>query len=244
MLRDLLHACRAIGRMRATAAVIVLSLGIGVAVNVVVFSWLRTMIAKPIAGVRDAGSFYLVEPRTDAGLYPGASWPDYRRPRAPGDLAAGTGRLPHGAAVHRRRRPGRARQRPVGVRQLLRGAGTPPCARPVTATRGRVAAGGRGGRGHLVRPVAHALRAIGGGAGPAAARQRRQPDHRRRGAARLQGHDPDAELRRLGAGDDGAAAGVGQPGADRPVEPRLHRVRPDRRAAQRAARPPPTLPRR
>lgn len=75
---DLRHAARTIGRMPALAAVIVLSLGSGIGVNTVVFSWIQARVFKPIPGVRGASEFHLVESKTDHGLYPGVSWPEYR----------------------------------------------------------------------------------------------------------------------------------------------------------------------
>jgi putative ABC transport system permease protein len=78
MKRDLLYACRTIVRMPALAVIVVFSLGIGIGVNTVVFSWMQSVLFRPIAGVRHAGDFHLVEPRTDAGIYPGASWLEYR----------------------------------------------------------------------------------------------------------------------------------------------------------------------
>ena len=43
-----------------------------------VFSWIEAVIFKPIPGVRDAGAFHLIEPRTDTGIYVGSSWLEYR----------------------------------------------------------------------------------------------------------------------------------------------------------------------
>lgn len=75
---DLRHALRSIARMPALSAVVVLSLGAGIGVNTVVFSWIQARVLKPIPGVRGGSEFHLVEARTDAGLYPGVSWPEYR----------------------------------------------------------------------------------------------------------------------------------------------------------------------
>lgn len=60
------------------AAVIVVSLGIGVGVNTVVFSWIQALTLRPLPGVSNASRFHLIEPVTDASLRPGASWPEYR----------------------------------------------------------------------------------------------------------------------------------------------------------------------
>src|SRR3954463_14118029 len=76
--RDLRYAMRALARMPAVAAVIVASLGVGIGANAVVFSWIQAVVFSPIPGVRDASGFQLVEAKTEAGMYPGASWPEYR----------------------------------------------------------------------------------------------------------------------------------------------------------------------
>ncbi len=78
MIRDLRHAWRAIVRMPVVSAVVVASLAIGVAANTIVFSWIEAVVIRPIPGVRDAAAFHFIEPRTETGIYPGTSWPEYR----------------------------------------------------------------------------------------------------------------------------------------------------------------------
>ena len=72
------HALRTIGRMPGLAAVVILSLGVGIGVNTAVFSWIQAILLKPIPGVDDSGSFYHLEPKSDTGTYPGMSWAEYR----------------------------------------------------------------------------------------------------------------------------------------------------------------------
>jgi len=67
-----------IARMPGLAAVIVASLGVGIGVNVVIFSWIQAVVVQPIPGVARAASFHLVEPRNEAGMNPGTSWLEYR----------------------------------------------------------------------------------------------------------------------------------------------------------------------
>jgi hypothetical protein len=67
---DLRHAWRSIVRMPVLATVVVVSLGVGIGVNTVVFSWIRAAVLRPLPGVRDAGGFHLVEPRAETGSYP------------------------------------------------------------------------------------------------------------------------------------------------------------------------------
>ena len=72
------HSLRTLGRMRGVAAVVILSLGVGIGVNTTVFSWIQAILLKPIPGVDDSGSFYHVEPKSDTGSYPGMSWAEYQ----------------------------------------------------------------------------------------------------------------------------------------------------------------------
>jgi predicted permease len=75
---DLRHAWRAILKMPVLAAVVVISVGVGIGVNTAVFSWLQAVVLRPLPGVSGASQFYLVEPRADTGSYPGVSWLEYR----------------------------------------------------------------------------------------------------------------------------------------------------------------------
>src|SRR4051812_39357298 len=78
MLRDLRHACRAILRMPAIAAVVVGSLGVGIGANTIVFSWIQAVVISPVAGVRNASALDLIEPKNETGMYVGTSWLEYR----------------------------------------------------------------------------------------------------------------------------------------------------------------------
>jgi macrolide transport system ATP-binding/permease protein len=77
VLLDLRYALRAMARMPLLAAVTVLSLGAGIGVNTVVFTWIEAVVLKPIPGVADASAYYLIEPRTGNDLFPGMSWLEY-----------------------------------------------------------------------------------------------------------------------------------------------------------------------
>src|SRR6185312_3944039 len=78
MIRDLRHALRTIRRTPVLSAVVVLSLGIGIGVNTVVFAWLQGTIVNPLPGVAASGRLHLVEPRAENDSYPGMSWLEYR----------------------------------------------------------------------------------------------------------------------------------------------------------------------
>jgi predicted permease len=82
LVRDVRHATRSIARMPLLAAVVVVSLGAGIGVNTVVFSWIQARVLKPLPGVAGSADFYWVESRTEAGVYPGVSWLEYDDLRA------------------------------------------------------------------------------------------------------------------------------------------------------------------
>ena len=72
------YALRSIARMPALAAVVIGSLAVGIGANGVVFSWIQAVLFNPIDGAPRAAALYLVEPKSDSGLYPGVSWLEYR----------------------------------------------------------------------------------------------------------------------------------------------------------------------
>ena len=77
-IRDLRHASRMILRMPALAAVVIGSLGVGIGANTIVFSWIQSVVLNPIAGAPRASGFHLIEAKSDAGMYVGSSWLEYR----------------------------------------------------------------------------------------------------------------------------------------------------------------------
>src|SRR5260370_17730382 len=77
LLGDLRNAGRTIRRIPGLAAVIVVSLAIGIGANTTIFSWIQMILFQPMPSVSGAASFLLVELRTETGGYPRASWPEY-----------------------------------------------------------------------------------------------------------------------------------------------------------------------
>src|SRR5580765_1592877 len=77
LVRDFRHSVRTLTRAPVFAAVVVLSLGVGIGVNTAIFSWVQALVLQPIPGASTAASFELVEARTDTGGYPGQSWLEY-----------------------------------------------------------------------------------------------------------------------------------------------------------------------
>jgi len=78
LLGDLRNAARAIRRMPGLAAVIIVSLAIGIGVNTTILSWIQMILLQPLPGVSGASNFLLLEPRMETSGYPGASWLEYR----------------------------------------------------------------------------------------------------------------------------------------------------------------------
>jgi len=78
LLGDLRNAGRSIRRMPGLAAVIIISLAIGIGVNTTIFSWIQLILFQPMPAVSGASKFLLVEPHSETGGYPGASWLEYR----------------------------------------------------------------------------------------------------------------------------------------------------------------------
>jgi predicted permease len=76
-IRDVAYACRSLLRMKTLAVVVIASLGIGIGVNTAVFSWIQMLVFQPLPGVKNASSFYLVQPKSEVGSYPDSSWPEY-----------------------------------------------------------------------------------------------------------------------------------------------------------------------
>jgi predicted permease len=76
--REIAHACRGIVRTPVMSIVVVVSLACGIGINTVVFSWIQARVLQPVPGVRGSGRLQLIEPRNDAGIYPGTSWLEYR----------------------------------------------------------------------------------------------------------------------------------------------------------------------
>ena len=76
-LDDLRHAVRGVTGMPLVAAVIVVSLAVGIGVNTVVFSWVQALVLRPLPGVSAASEMHLIEARTETGGRPGSSWPEF-----------------------------------------------------------------------------------------------------------------------------------------------------------------------
>ncbi len=76
--RDVKHALRTVRKAPGFAAVVVLSLGVGIGLNTAVFTWIQSRVISPVSGVENSGALTLVEPRGENGAYPGTSWPEFR----------------------------------------------------------------------------------------------------------------------------------------------------------------------
>jgi predicted permease len=86
LVSDLRSAGRSIRHTPWVAAVVVLSVGVGIGANTVVFSWLESFTLRPLPGVERAHEFHFVEPLSGSGAHPGSSWLEYRDLRARLDM--------------------------------------------------------------------------------------------------------------------------------------------------------------
>jgi predicted permease len=78
LIRDVRHSARMIRRMPGLSAVVIGSLGIGIGVNIAVFSWIQAIGFRPLPGVADATRFQVIELLTGDGHSTSSSWPEYR----------------------------------------------------------------------------------------------------------------------------------------------------------------------
>ncbi len=78
MKADLRYAARAIARTPLVAAVVIGSLAIGIGANAVVFSWMESIVFRPVPAAADSGALCSIEPRRERDTYIGASWLEYR----------------------------------------------------------------------------------------------------------------------------------------------------------------------
>ena len=115
--------------MPGLAAVVILSLGVGIGVNTAVFSWIQAIVLKPIPGVDDSAQLLSRRAEGRHRHLSGHVVGRVPRPQAAAAVDRRAGRVSHGAAQRRRSRPHRAHVRAAGVGQFLR--------------RARTAAGGR-----------------------------------------------------------------------------------------------------
>jgi putative ABC transport system permease protein len=78
MIQEIRYALRTLLATPTVSAVVIASLAVGIGANTVVFSWIQGAVIRPLPGVAGAASLYSVEPRSETGNYPGASWPEFR----------------------------------------------------------------------------------------------------------------------------------------------------------------------
>ena len=220
--------------MPVLATVVVLSLGVGIGVNVVIFSWIQAVVFQPIPGVAGAASFNLVEPRTETGMNPGTSWLEYRDLRErlhtfrdllafrmtalyvgePGQVERAYGLLVSGnyfSALGLRPAFGRF-FRPDEVAQP----------------------GGGAGCRDLARVLAESLCRRAGSCGPGGSREQPGPDDRRRRSAGIPGHGAPPQVRSVAARDDGAGAAQRIARAGPAERARVHRHGPPSPGTTRA----------
>ena len=237
LLDDVRHAGRAVLGMPLLASVVILSLAVGIGVNAIVFSWVQALVWQPLPGVRAASDVVLIEPRTETGARPGASWPEYEdlRQRLEGVtelVAFRMAPLTVGVAPRNERAYGLlVSDNYFEVLGLRPAAGRFPSRDGAVTGRG----GGRGRR--LVRLLADPAGRRRVRDRAAAAGERPRADRGRRDAGRISGHGARPAVRCVGAGGAGAARVQRIAGARQPRQPRLLPARATRRPARVARRP-------
>ncbi|HXT16582.1 MAG TPA: ABC transporter permease [Gemmatimonadaceae bacterium] len=78
LLMDVRFAMRQLGRAPAVAAIVVVTLALGVAATSTVFSWTRAVLLDPLPGAADASHVMMLESTTSSGSWTPVSWLDYR----------------------------------------------------------------------------------------------------------------------------------------------------------------------
>ena len=77
-MHDLRYAIRMLVKNRGLAAAAIVSLGLGIGANAVIFSWVKAVLLYPLPGVAHQGDLIAVATRTRDGGYVNLSYPDYR----------------------------------------------------------------------------------------------------------------------------------------------------------------------
>lgn len=75
---DLRHAVRNLGRSPGLALVIILSVGLGIGANTLVFTWMDALVLRPLPGVAEADRLVRVNTLGTGGAVWSISWPAYR----------------------------------------------------------------------------------------------------------------------------------------------------------------------
>ncbi len=75
---DLRHAVRNLGRSPGLALVIIVSVGLGIGANTLVFTWMDALVLRPLPGVPDADRLVRINTLGTGGAVWSISWPAYR----------------------------------------------------------------------------------------------------------------------------------------------------------------------
>ena len=161
VMTDLRYAIRMLRKSPGVAAAVILSLGLGIGANSVIFTWVKAVLLDPLPGVARQRDLVAVATETRDGGYIGLSYPDYRdyrdRVTALDGLAVTETTTFSLGAMSR----GRARRTPLRrhrIRDLLRPDWRPGGARPDVQRRRGSGAERQSRRRHQRRLVASPVR--------------------------------------------------------------------------------------
>ena len=186
IMKDVWFGLRILRRSPWFTAVAVLTLGLGIAVNTTVFSWINSVLLHPFPGVGDPHELALIETVTPTGEYL-VNTSVSRLPRLPGQSEAGLRSRPR--AIHAPERRGRRKNGPrlggTRLAKLLRSAEGQARAGPRRFCPKRDATGRRRpGCRHQLSHVADPVWRRPEGAGQNHPFEPAPVDHHRRGAPR------------------------------------------------------------
>ncbi|MFB3825487.1 MAG: ABC transporter permease [Bryobacteraceae bacterium] len=76
LIRDIRYALRTMAKSPGFAAVAIISLALGIGANTTIYSWVKSILLRPLPGVRDVDRLVMLIERSRAGVFNSTSYPD------------------------------------------------------------------------------------------------------------------------------------------------------------------------